>query len=234
MQDIESKNQTNVNYTNSLIQPNDVLFITVSALNPEAAQIYNMQAMGGGNGGGGGGMNNPGMLALMGYLVTPDYNINFPVLGEIPVKDMTTTELSEDITKRLINGGHLKNPTVLVRLVNAKFTIIGNANGARTITFTEQNITLVQALGLAGGFDVNVIRDDVVIMREEKGVRQISHIDLTKTDWMDGPYYFIKPNDVILINPNDPAVKRAGYITGPAAIIGFAASLLGLAFLLTN
>ena len=78
MQDIETQDRTLLKYTNSLIQPNDVLRITVSALNPEAAEIYNMQ-LGNQQGGGGGG--NQGMLALTGYLVTPDYTINFPVLG---------------------------------------------------------------------------------------------------------------------------------------------------------
>ena len=229
MQDIDSQDNTEVNYVNSLIQPNDVLRIRVSALNPEAAEIYNMQTNQAGGGSSGG-----GMMALTGYLVNPDYKISFPILGKIPVKNMTTTELANDITKRLIDGGHLKDPTVDVRLVNAKFTVLGEASGAQTISFSEQNITLIQALGLAGGLDINTIRKDVVIMREEKGVRQIANIDLTETDWMNGPYYYIKPNDVILVKPNDPAVKRAGYISSPSSLIGIAVSLLSLGFIIAN
>jgi polysaccharide export outer membrane protein len=234
MQDIDSQNNNTLNYVNSIIQPNDVMRITVSALNPEAAEIYNMQ-MGGQQGGGGGGMA-PGMLALTGYLVSPEYTITFPILGKIPVKGMTTIELADDITERLVSGGHLKNPTVDVRLVNAKFTVIGEPERAQTVTFTEQNITLIQALGLAGGLGINTIRKDVKIVREEKGVREIANIDLTQTDWMDGPYYFIKPNDVILVKPNDPGVKRAGYITNPAALIGIVSSLASLvvAYILTQ
>lgn len=232
MQDIDLQNNTRVNYVNSLIQPNDVLTIRVSALNPEAAEIYNIQMNQGGMAGGG--MAGGGNMALMGYLVTPDYKINFPILGRIPVKKMTTTELADDITKRLIDGGHLKNPTVDVRLVNAKFTILGEASGAQTVSFSEQNITLIQALGLAGGLNINTIRKDVVIMREEKGIRQIANIDLTETDWMNGPYYYIKPNDVILVKPNDPAVKRAGYITNPSALIGIVVSVLSLGFIILN
>lgn len=230
MQDIDSQNNTEVNYVNSIIQPNDVLRITVSALNPEAAEIYNMQTSGQQGGGGAGG----GMMALMGYLVTPDLTINFPVLGKISVEGMTTPELADELSERLDTGGHLKNPTVNVRLVNAKFTVIGQANAAQTLTFSEQNITLVQALGMAGGLDINTIREDVVVMREEEGVRQVAHIDLTQTDWMNGPYYFIKPNDVILVKPNNPAVKRAGFISSPSALIGIVASVLSLTFILTN
>lgn len=225
MQDIETQHENSLMYVNSLLQPNDVLRITVSALNPEAAEIYNMQMGQGGQGGGG---MNPQMMALNGYLVTPDYKITFPILGKIPVKNKTTTELADDITKLLINGGHLKNPTVDVRLVNGKFTIFGEGQGARTVTFSEQNINLVQALGLAGGLGLNTIRKDVKIIREEKGIREVVNIDLTETDWMNGPFYFIKPNDVILVKPNDPEVKRAGYITNPAALIGIVSSIISL------
>lgn len=232
MQDIETQHENSLYYVNSLIQPNDVLRITVAALNPEAAEIYNMQM---GNQQGGGGMA-PGMMALMGYLVSPDYTITFPILGKIPVKDKTTNQLAIDITKLLTDGGHLKNPTVDVRLVNGKFTVFGQGQGATTVSFTEQNITLIQALGLAGGLGLNTIRKDVKIIREEKGIREIANIDLTQSDWMNTPFYFVKPNDVILVKPNDPEVKRAGYITNPAALIGIISSLLslGVAILLTR
>lgn len=229
MQDIDDQENKELYFINSIIQPNDVYRITVSALNPEAAEIYNMQNNDQQAGGGGA----PGMLALQGYLVTPDYKINFPVLGKIPVKNMTSTELADDITKRLIEGGHLKNPTVDVRLVNGKFTIVKMDQSA-TITFTEQNITLLQALGLGGGLGTTDIREDVILIRQEEGIRKVAHLDLTQSDWMQGPYYYIKPNDVIVVNPNQPAVKRAGYISSPAALIGIVASVLSLAFILTR
>lgn len=229
MQDLNTQENSMVNYTNSLIQPNDVLRITVSALNPEAAEIFNQQDAGGGGGGG-----NAQMLALSGYLVSPEYTISFPILGEISVKNMTTKQLAVKITKRLVNGGLLKNPTVDIRLVNAKFTVIGQANGAQTINFSEQNITLIQALGMAGGLDIKTIRDDVKILREEKGIRQVANLDLTETDWMNGPFYFVKPNDVIVVKPNNPGVKQAGFITNPASLIGIVASLSSLIFFIIS
>lgn len=231
MQDLDTQENSMVMYTNSLIQPNDVLRITVSALNPETAEIFNQQNAGGGGGGGGMG---GGMLALTGYLVSPDYTINFPILGKISVKNMTTNKLAENITKRLVDGSLLKNPTVDVRLVNAKFTVIGEASGAQTINFSEQNITLIQALGMAGGLDIKTIRKDVKILREEKGIRQVTNVDLTQTNWMNGPYYFIKPNDVIVVKPNNPAVKQAGFITNPSSLIGILGALSGLIFLILS
>jgi len=227
MQDIDSQNNAELTYVNSKIQPNDVLRIDVSALNPESVIPYNSQSDG--QQGGGGGQ----MMALQGYLVTPDLRINFPILGKISVADMTTPQLADDLMQRLEEGGHLKNPTVNVRLVNAKFTMI-KMGTASTVVFTEQNITLLQALGLAGGLGDKDIREDVVLIREEEGIRQVAHIDFTTTDWMQGPYYYVKPNDVILVNPNNPAVKSAGFISSPGALIGIFVSVLSLAFILTN
>jgi len=227
LQDIDSQNNSQINYTESEIQPNDVLSINIVALNVETSEPYNLQNN---NNQAGGGQ----MLQLQGYLVTPDYTINLPVLGEISVKGKTTRELSNIIKNVLEDGGHLINPTVNVRLLNAKITILGEVNLPGTIEFTEQNLTLLQALGYAGGLTINGVREDIIIIRDDVGVKKISHIDITTSDWMNGPFYFVKPNDTIIVNPNGPEVKRAGYIPDLAGLISLVTLSLTLTILLTN
>ena len=229
LQDIDTRDRAKVVYTESEIQPNDLLSIMVVTVNPEAAQPYNIQA----NNQGGGGMGGQ-MMQLQGYLVAPDYTINFPILGTLSVANMTTRQLADDIKLRLEEGNHLINPTVNVRLMNGKITVLGAVNSPGTITFTEQNITLLQALGLAGDLSINGVREDVVVIRDEKGVQQITHIDLTKSDWMSTPYYFVRPNDVIIVNQNGPEVKRAGYIPSLPALFGFMTAAITLTLLLTR
>jgi polysaccharide export outer membrane protein len=229
LQDIDQRNNAPVLYTESEIQPNDLLSIMVVTVNPETAQPYNLQNNNQGGGGGGG-----QMLQLQGYLVAPDYTINFPILGQLSVANMTTRQLADDIKARLETGGHLINPTVNVRLMNGKITVLGAVRSPGTINFTEQNITLLQAIGLAGDLSINGVREDVVLIRDEKGVQQITHIDLTKSDWMNGPYYFVRPNDVIIVNQNGPEVKRAGYIPNLGALLGFISAGITLTFLLTR
>jgi polysaccharide export outer membrane protein len=227
MQDAEVFANADIPYTNSLIQPNDVLRIDVSALIPASTIPYN-------KGGNSAAAANVELLQLQGYLVSEDLTINFPVLGILSVKDQTTQEFALHLKSLLETGGHLKAPTVDVRLLNAKVTILGEVKAPGTFNFTEQNITLLQALGYAGDLTINGKRDDILVMRDELGIRQISHIDLTSAEWLDSPYYFVKPNDVIVINQNDPKVKTAGYIPSLTALLGVMTVSLSLVLLLTN
>ncbi|OZV69393.1 polysaccharide biosynthesis/export family protein [Winogradskyella aurantia] len=228
LQDIDTQKEAAISYSNPTLQPNDVLRIDVGALNPESAIPYNLPT----NNNQGGG--NVQFLQLQGYLVSPDYTINFPVLGEISVAQLTTPELERHLKQRLEDENHLIAPSVNVRLLNAKVTVLGEVNAPGTYSFTEQNITLLQALGYAGDLTINGVREDVVVMRDEKGVKQITHIDLTTSDWMNGPYYFVRPNDVIVVNQNNPKVKTAGYIGNIGTLLSVVTITLTLTLLLTR
>jgi len=226
-QDAENYNNEDIIYTNSKIQPNDILRITVGALVPDSAIPYNKNT------------NSPSALSLdlmriEGYLVDQDLTINFPVLGELSVADKTTQEFATYLKTILETGGHLKNPSVDVRLINAKVTVLGEVNQPGTFNFTEQNITLLQALGYAGDLTINGKREDIILMRDVKGVRQITHIDLTTADWLNGPYNFIKPNDIVIVNPNNPKVKSAGFVGNTATVISVVSILLTTVVLITR
>jgi polysaccharide export outer membrane protein len=96
--------------------------------------------------------------------------------------------------------------------MNAKFTVLGEVNKPGTYTFNEENISVLQALGYAGDLTINGVRNDILIIREENNVKTYAKIDLTSKDWFNSPYYYIKPNDVVYVNPNGAKVKSAGYI----------------------
>ena len=228
VQDVDVYADTAIPYTNANIQPNDVLNISVGALVPASAIPYNKQTT---TNGGGASIQ---MMQLNGYLVSENLTLNFPVLGELSVAEKTTQQFAAFLKHKLEDEGHLKKPSVDVRLVNAKFTVLGEVNGPGTFNFTEQNITLLQALGYAGDLTINGVREDIIIMREERGVRQITHIDLTTSDWINGPYYFVKPNDHIIVNQNNAKVKTAGYIGNIGTLIGVITATLTLTLLLTR
>ena len=118
--------------------------------------------------------------------------INFPVLGTISTLNLTTQDLAEFIKTELVERGHLTDPNVIVRLLNAKVTILGEVKAPGTYNFTEQNITLMQALGYAGDLTINGKRDDILITREVNGVRQVTHIDLTSARVYEKPLLFCK------------------------------------------
>ena len=152
----------------------------------------------------------------------------------LSVKEKTTQDLENDIKKLLVDGGYLINPNVTVRLLNAKVTILGEVQRPGTFTFTENNISLLQALGLAGDLTINGSREDVMVLRYIDGVQTTARINLTSAGFIGGPYQMVKPNDVIIVNPNSAKVKTAGYVGNISAILGIASILLTSIVLLTR
>ena len=228
LQDIASYNNTEVTFTNHTLQVDDILKITVGALMPEAALPYNNVT------GGSVVANNIDIMKLDGYLISQNSTINFPVLGELSVKDKTTQDLENDIKKRLVDGGFLINPNVTVRLLNAKVTILGEVNMPGTFSFTENNISLLQALGLAGDLTINGSREDVVVLRRIDGLQTTARINLTSANFLSGPYQMIKPNDVVVVNPNSAKLKTAGYVGNVSTILGITSVILTTILLFTR
>jgi len=228
LQDLESYNNTDVTYNNHTLQVDDILKISVGALMPEAALPYNNIT------GGSVVANNIDVMKLDGYLVSQTMTINFPVLGELSVKDKTTQDLENDIKKLLVDGGYLINPNVTIRLLNAKVTILGEVQQPGTFSFTENNISLLQALGLAGDLTINGSREDVVVLRRIDGLQTTERINLTSANFLSGPYQMVKPNDVIVVNPNSAKLKTAGYVGNISAILGITSVILTSILLFTR
>lgn len=232
LQDADAYDNTAIQYFSPTIQPNDILKITIGALSQEAIIPYNKASLTSNSGGSGGGGSQT--LQLQGYLVTEAQTINFPQLGNISTKDKTTSQLEDAIKNLLEESDQLKNPTVDVRIMNAKVTVLGEVSSPGVYNFTEQNITLLQALGNAGDLTILGKREDILFIREVDGVRKVAHLDITSADIFDSPYYIIKPNDIIIVHPNGPKVKSAGYIGNLTTTFSVVTILLSTVILLTR
>ena len=226
-QDIQESTQNKVTYTLPKIQINDILDVKISTLNPETAIPYNAISS----------LNAVPTIELMklqGHLVSAEGKINFPVLGSITVSGKTTADLEKEIVLVLENNGHLKNPTVNVRILNAKVTVLGEVKMPGTYSYTEQSISLPQALGYAGDVTIEANRKEVILIREEDGVRKYHKIDLTKSDWFNSPYYTIKQNDIVYVYPNNVKVKSSGFIGNTSTVLSVISILLTTYVLLTR
>ena len=228
--DANMSQSTPINYTSNTLQPNDILDIKIGALVPETAIPYNSQTI-----------NNLGqqiqnieVLKLQGYLVGTDGSIVLPILGKIEVVNKSIASLEQELISILEDGQHLVSPSVSVRLLNAKVTVLGEVGRPGTYTFTEQFISLPQALGYAGDLSINGKRTDILLIREQQGERRISQINLTTTNWMNNPEYRIMPNDVIVVNPNNAKVKSAGIIGNASTVVSIVSVLLSITILLTR
>ena len=226
LQDLDRYSNSTIRYTTTKIQPNDILKIDVSDLNPVVAAPFNTET------GSSNSQSSVEMMKLSGYLVTPEGNVTMPVLNEIKVGDLTLTDAENKIKDRLINEGYLVNPTVKVRVLNNKFTILGEVNFPGVKSFSEESISLLDAIGLSGDITYSAIRKDVKLIRESEGKRLVYHIDLTTASWLSNPDYRIRQNDVILVTPNGLKVNSGGVIKDPFQLLGVVASLLAVILLI--
>jgi polysaccharide export outer membrane protein len=204
-QDIQNNAQDQITYLASNVQINDILYIKVSAIIPESAEPFNLPTTVGVN-------SNIETYKIQGYLVSQEGNIIFPLLGKVNVVGKSTEQVQELLAKMLTDYGYIKDPTVSVRIINSKVTVLGEVKSPGTYAFDEQNISLNQAIGYAGDLTINGIRKDVLLIREVNGVRTYIHLDLTSSDWFKSPYYYVKQNDVIIVNPNGAKVMSSGYL----------------------
>jgi len=227
LQDLDKYSNSTLNYAATKIQPNDILKVDISDLNPLVSAPFNLPGSTNTN-------NSVDMMKLSGYLVTPQGNITLPVLNEVNVGGITPTMAEAKIKERLVSEGYLVNPTVMVRVLNNKFTILGEVKSPGVIPFTEESISLLDAIGLAGDLTYSAIRKDVKLIRELNGKRLVYHIDLTTASWMSNPDYRIRQNDVIVVTPNKLKVNSGGLITDPIQVLGILASLTVLVLLIQN
>jgi len=180
------------------IQPDDLLSITVSSLNPEANALFNkgvlLSSSGNNSGSGANSLNGEG------YLVNSDGNIEFPVLGKVKLSGLTKQEARAKLIKDL--NQYLKDPAVNIRFMNFRVTVIGEVNHPATFTIPSEKINLLEALGLAGDMTLYGKRENVLLIREENGIRKMTRIDLGSKQAFNSPYFYLQQNDVVYVEPN--------------------------------
>ncbi|MEY4293069.1 MAG: hypothetical protein RIQ61_1467 [Bacteroidota bacterium] len=227
--DIES-NLGSISHKEPLVQVNDILHINVNTVIPEAAMPYNtLSSRPGGNQ-----SNSIELLKLQGYLVSASGDIEFPILGRFSVAKKSTPVIAQELKEKLEKGGHLINPTITVRVINAKVTILGEVRAPGTYPFTEQFITIPQALGFAGDLTINGDRKEVLLIREMNGLRSIKKINLTESAWLNDPELQIRQNDILVVNPNIQKIKTAGLIGNVGTLSSVFSIVLSTIILLTR
>ena len=207
------------------IESGDILKIDVNTTIPEASLPYNTSNV----------IRNQTSLELIkleGYIVDDKMMINFPVLGKVSTQDLNQEQLEIKLKTLLEKGNHLSNPTVTVRRINSKFTVLGEVKNPGTFSYFERKLNILQAIGYAGDLTIDGKRKDITLIRDENGIRKAYNIELTKSEFLSSPIYNIKNNDVIIINPSFNKVKSAGFIGSPASIATIASLLLNITLLI--
>ena len=186
-----------------VLQKNDILSITVSSLNVEAAEMFNAANKTAAQAGSVNGRPSP----TAGYLIDQDGYIQFPFIGQIMAAGLTKKDLRQFITKELIVRQLLLDPIVDIRYLNFKVSVLGEVNNPSVFTIPNEKVTLLEALGLAGDMTIFAKRDNVFLISEQDGIKTTKRINLNTDELFTSPNYYLKSNDIVYVEPNKRKVR---------------------------
>ncbi len=185
------------------IEPGDILSIYVNSLSPEASSFFNpytgTSSMAGGSSPSSGGGAASGQTTQPGYLVDPSGEIELPLVGNIKVINYTTTQVRDTLKKLL--SIYLKEPTILVRFLNFKISILGEVARPDVYNIPNEMITLPEAISMAGDLTLYARRDSIEIIRDVNGKKVFANVDFSKRDVFSSPYYYLHSNDIVYVKP---------------------------------
>ena len=202
LQDIEGDTSMSMKINRGIIiQPQDQLSIIVSSRDPKMAVPFNLSvstsyagtelATSGG-----------ASQRITGYVVNNEGDITFPSLGSIHAAGLNRWELQDLIKDRLNDEGLLKDAVVTVEFLNFKISVLGEVTAPGSYSVAGDKITILQALALARDLTIYGQRENVQVIREQNGKRQIYTLDLTNSSIFDSPAYYLQQNDVVYVTPS--------------------------------
>ena len=168
------------NFTALTIQNSDILDVSVNSLNPLAY--------------------NDSTTRIKGYLVDHNGEIKLPMIGKLKVTGLTTSVVGEQIEQKLLT--YLSEPTVNVRILNFKIAVLGDVLKPDNYQVLNERITIMEALSLAGDLNITAKRNNIILIREIDGKREYIPLDISSSKIFQSPYYYLKNNDVIYVQPD--------------------------------
>lgn len=189
------------------IMPKDLLTITVNSLDPEAAAPFNLTVQSSINVAYSSSLTH--QATLQQYLVSNDGTIDFPVLGILKVGGLTKGE-AENLIREKISGYFKESPIVNVRMTNYKISVLGEVQKPGVFTINNEKVNIFEALAMAGDLTIWGKRDNVKLIRDDAdGQRKAINLDLTKSDILTSPYYYLQQNDILYVTPNKSKAKNS-------------------------
>ncbi len=172
------------------IQTADELYIRINSMD-EYTEYYNITTEGG--------MYGRMDPSLSSYTVEINGTVFLPMIGNIYVTGFTLEEAGKKIQE--MYKGYLNQPAVNVRFVDKVVTVLGEVNDPGVFTFTKREIPIFEALAYASDMTVYGNRNKILIIREEENIIYRHRIDITKPSVQTSKYYYIRPNDIVYVEP---------------------------------
>ncbi len=175
----------------------DIVSVYVSTINPEDVAPYNIVIQSG------------SMGSLIDYLIDVDGNIDYPVLGKVKLVGLTVEEAKELFKKKFSEGQLLKDPVIIIRVLNFRVTIAGEVRSPGVYPVSGERVSILEALGLAGDLTIKGRRDNILVVRDFNGTKTYTRVDLTNKEVFNSPVYYLTQNDYIYVEPNNSSISGA-------------------------
>ncbi|MBS1615182.1 MAG: polysaccharide biosynthesis/export family protein [Bacteroidetes bacterium] len=186
------------------IQPNDILAINVASITfykeGQTSQVFldgGLPYSGGNPASGGGETTGSGRNT---YLVDSVGYIDYPRVGKLKLAGLSTREAKNLLAEKLKD--YLFQPAIEVRILNYRITMLGDVGREGPIYVSNHKVSIVDALAAAGGIPITGRKDNVLVIREVGNKRMFARLDLNSRNVFNNPYYFLKQNDIVYVEPS--------------------------------
>jgi len=211
-------------FSSPVVRTDDILNIVVQTLDPQANSILNQGNLPV-NSGAVAGSSTSSQATVTGYLISKTGYIHMPYIGNVYVKGLTTEQIRDTVFSKI--SFYFKDPVVNVRFANFKVTVLGEVKNPSTFLVPNEKPTLIEALGLAGDLTIYGKRDNVMIIRDNDGNKEITRLNLDSSKSISSPYFYLRPNDVVYVEASASKVES----TDAYRNRNFALIAAGLSFL---
>lgn len=227
LQDINnnSNSQTEANYE-PVLKNDDLLSIIVSANDPEITYMFNIPQIQGSY------KVNENQDGIKTYLIDTKGEIEFPVIGKVLLAGLTRTQAVDKLAEKI--KPYITNPTINLRILNYKISVLGEVNKAGSYSINSERITLLEAIANAGDLTIYGRRDNILIIREKDGKKTYNRIDITKSDFINSDFYYLTQNDVVIVEPNKTRVNSSAFGPNVTATISALSVIATIILLITR
>ncbi len=211
-----------------IFKPNDLVQITVSAIDLEAVKPFNLPAVSYAT------TTNSviGTPQQQSYLVDNEGFIEFPLLGKIKLGGLTRIE-AISMLKNKLDPDYIKNPTINIKISNFSITVLGDVKTPGKFIIPNERVSVIDAIGLAGDLNISGIRN-IEVKREENNKVTTYNLDLRSNKIFTSPAYFLQQNDIVYVKPNKARSQSASYNQNTGLFISLGSVIISLIAILTR